>query len=810
MKKYKIRHKDGTVKEVSEIELAKYGLKVPKAQNGIFTDEKKPMFDQYGNAINQEQGNRNSRQDYIESGQMYFDNAKPSVIPFETRDYNNGTITSGVQNAPFVNQWNSNDPNLSGQNLPDYASQINNPNFGGGEEKQGQGFNSDIFKTLVQGAAQIEPLARNAWTSLGNVIKNKRTQAYEANQLNKALRQPYDNQFSEDMFGSNQGLQLFADGGINKYKSYNHGGNILTEDKELIQLPNGLAETVYGDKHSAPSGGIPMLLPEDSKVFSEKLKLKVDGKKKSFSKLAKPFETKKDIEHLESSFSDKLNKETAELNIELKNNKLDEIFNLQEMAKISGHFGKKVAKETIENHQMKYGGKLPKAANGWENLSPSEKYNWYKNNSIYGNQNLTEADFLSSINNSSISNFYKDLYDKAPNPVTQSTPINNNFNYNIQRDRNVIDPLYNRMNPQTTPTGVRYEPPTVDLLGWKTLENQLNLAHPNGIPSVDNTKGNYGNISDRQQLVNLGYQEQYYDDMLETPKGRKELAKMWESKGITDLGENLGIKQSTKDLTKLQDKELYEALNNLRPAYLDSYPKVRKGDRYVNPNSSQTIIKETPISSPIPNLDKLTYQGKNNKESFNFPAVFPIGIPKIEGEDPAAKFEVPDRQIPFRRISPQHQLNEINRNTRAGLSLLGNTPTDVSNIANLLTQANSQGQQVINNTNQQNIQNQMNIDQMNTQFSRQRDLSQIQEDVRFTDNIAKRRAAIQAASDLNEAAYNQNWMNLAMEQRDKDFVNTIYNPNDFTNYNFGFTPPTTPSKAKKKSLGGKLKLTKKR
>ena len=243
-------------------------------------------------------------------------------------------------------------------------------------------------------------------------------------------------------------------------------------------------------------------------------------------------------------------------------------------------------------------------------------------------------------------------------------------------------------------------------------------------------------------------------------------------------------------------------------------------DRSADPNQPITYYKQKFISKSKTPLkdDEIKLQsrmeGKTDKTDLdlNIPQFFPMGLPVIGGEEAAARFQIPDRNVPFRRISPQQQLNEINRNTRAGLSLLGNTPTDASNISNLLTQANMQGQQAINTTNQQNIQNQMNIDQINTQLSRQRDLAQLQEDVRFTENIAKRKGLMQTEANMNKAAYNQNWMNVLKEQRDKDFVEKIYPSKAWENVNFQMYDPTkytlTPKEEKKevKKYGGKIKL----
>jgi hypothetical protein len=48
---------------------------------------------------------------------------------------------------------------------------------------------------------------------------------------------------------------------------------VEVEGDEHIQLPNGFSQEIKGKKHS--EGGIPMDLPQGTKIFSEKLKVPV-------------------------------------------------------------------------------------------------------------------------------------------------------------------------------------------------------------------------------------------------------------------------------------------------------------------------------------------------------------------------------------------------------------------------------------------------------------------------------------------------------------------------------------------------------
>ena len=185
-------------------------------------------------------------------------------------------------------------------------------------------------------------------------------------------RQSQEQSGGTDYFDKKTGklMGTYEDGGIAKYKSMNQGGmaNVEVENLETIQTPDGLIDTAYGNTHA--KGGIPMMLEEGSKVFSEKLKH--PEKKKSFAKLAKKFETKKDFENLESPIADNINKFTADLNIQFKNKASDELFAEQENLKLNGVFGEKVKNNTMKDYEMKYGGLTKMDGKSGKNIVDNE------------------------------------------------------------------------------------------------------------------------------------------------------------------------------------------------------------------------------------------------------------------------------------------------------------------------------------------------------------------------------------------------------------------------------------------------------
>lgn len=127
------------------------------------------------------------------------------------------------------------------------------------------------------------------------------------------------------------------------FKTLPELANVVVEGGEFISFPDGSTSPIYGDKHSDPSGGEYLNLPNDSRVYSDKLKVdkefasgilgKKINKKLTVSDLAKKFNTDKEETIINNKNSSELAKRTASINKEIKNTRLDEIFNYQEMSK---------------------------------------------------------------------------------------------------------------------------------------------------------------------------------------------------------------------------------------------------------------------------------------------------------------------------------------------------------------------------------------------------------------------------------------------------------------------------------------------
>lgn len=199
---------------------------------------------------------------------------------------------------------------------------------------------------------------------LGSANQNNFAQLQEQKQMRANLIQQAMNNDSFETQGSSwEGTNaLFELGGRSQstFKTPRHLANAEVEDKETFTSPDGFSDTFEGETHA--NGGIPVNLEPNTKIFSEKL-VNPDTKK-SFARMAKRFETKKDFDILENPKASELEKATAKLNISLKNREQDKIFNIQETMKLGGVFGDKVMTESMESYNQFNLGGLKKYQNG--------------------------------------------------------------------------------------------------------------------------------------------------------------------------------------------------------------------------------------------------------------------------------------------------------------------------------------------------------------------------------------------------------------------------------------------------------------
>lgn len=241
--------------------------------------------------------------------------------------------------------------------------------------------------------------------------------------------------------------------------------NVIIEDKEVAIAPNGYSKRFFGDKHSDPSGGIYMSAEPGTKILSEKLGLKskdllelkeyVDklpqaqnginveqsnqevlpkfdflklitipkkgNKKLSYSDMANKFKTDKNFKLLNDKFADPIQKSTAQMLIDKKNQLQNQIFALQEINKKSGVHGQEVQQNALqEDIRVLVNNQLPKAQEGvftginpnvdWKTLRLQESERKRRNNFLPFKPNELPEGYGSQLGLEAVFRDFEDTY----------------------------------------------------------------------------------------------------------------------------------------------------------------------------------------------------------------------------------------------------------------------------------------------------------------------------------------------------------------------------------------------------------------
>jgi len=260
---------------------------------------------------------------------------------------------------------------------------------------------ADAWKTAGAIAGTVSKIGSGVTHALkggldiaGTIASNKgeqlaKDQLYTQSVFSDAMNvTPYETQgygFQGRNGLAQDGMQIKQIGGMGE-------PNVEIEGQEHVLLPNGFSQEAQGNSHA--NGGIALNLPEGSKIYSEHLKLPVDflrslkeennapmaqegmetGQsqpsdsslsflkyaslpkkgKISYADLAKKFETKKNADMLNAKYGDDIQKETAEMMIKFKKQKLEDLFAFQEGNKEDGMHGPEVQMNAMQN-ESSYG-----------------------------------------------------------------------------------------------------------------------------------------------------------------------------------------------------------------------------------------------------------------------------------------------------------------------------------------------------------------------------------------------------------------------------------------------------------------------
>ena len=102
--------------------------------------------------------------------------------------------------------------------------------------------------------------------------------------------------------------------------------NVEVEGGEFIQLPTLDTELAVGPSHA--NGGVSTILPNNTRVYSDKLK--PEGSKKTFAQLAKKYDVDPYKKVLENTFAKQVDRDTATLMMQRNQKQLDELFAVQQ------------------------------------------------------------------------------------------------------------------------------------------------------------------------------------------------------------------------------------------------------------------------------------------------------------------------------------------------------------------------------------------------------------------------------------------------------------------------------------------------
>ncbi len=195
--------------------------------------------------------------------------------------------------------------------------------------------------------------------SLGNMTNDRyipiNTNNKEYGNPNNSFERQAYNEYLRKQQLEQSGLPVkYSLPGINTYSNGGFSGenpNAELEKQEVVQTPQGEIDNVNGPSHE--NGGVPVNIPEGTRILSDKLKM--PGTKKTFAKLGKPYTTTKEDKVLSDDNLSSISKHTAELMKQVKNQKTNELFNIQESMKAQKlqNYAKKLG---MDSNSFKFGG----------------------------------------------------------------------------------------------------------------------------------------------------------------------------------------------------------------------------------------------------------------------------------------------------------------------------------------------------------------------------------------------------------------------------------------------------------------------
>ena len=159
--------------------------------------------------------------------------------------------------------------------------------------------------------------------------------------------------------GFQGGIPTARHGGIMDYR-YGGQPNAEVEKQELMQYPDGSTHQVDGPPHE--QGGVPVNIPGGTKIYSDTMKIPGD-KKRTFAKEAEKYKSDKQDKILTDNSTNAENRSSAKFIQDLKQKKLDQLFETQENLKYE-KMNKYASKLGLDPTQFRRGGEVPKYYDG--------------------------------------------------------------------------------------------------------------------------------------------------------------------------------------------------------------------------------------------------------------------------------------------------------------------------------------------------------------------------------------------------------------------------------------------------------------
>ncbi len=593
---------------------------------------------------------------------------------------------------------------------------------------------------------------------MNNFTKKRELDTYKQSVFSDATNvRPYETQ-GYNWRGRNQLFELGGDVSIDKYNTDSNGLTpiIEAEKGELAKTPDGLIDVINsGEKHS--NGGTPMNLPNNSVILSEKLKIKTPKGKKSFTDLGKPYQTEKELKLLKNNKVDSLTKNYAAEAINMKKQKIDEIFQLQESLKEQGYFGKDIQLQTIDE-------KLPKAEDGAE-VEALKKKNFKVGTDVLGSG-------------------------KAPNTYQEWAK----FYKNLEEYRNYLGlpkKDYSKL------SHLDYQKDVSEL----AKDQLLNLIREDKMGITNKGRGilkslginreiaKFSDLNEKERnLISSKYQDmdnflvdQYQDDL----RGHR---------GVLFQPEDITPEEATKRYKKSEFSTLDFDPNTDEKTMLFNYKQDDVNHIFHYPTKKRLPTQPNPANPP---QEKIVFKDRPVKEYVNVPGNtnynidipnlnVPLGFPMPYGRTPLNYYKVEPNYIDPRYLDVQPQLNEINRVVRTFQTNLGDrTSANKSNALQSQVNAYNKENQVFGQkynydrsqdaqAQQFNAQAKTNIDQFNEQTW----YNQLENPIRMRESVI----ADQILTDLNKG--NERYLKENQFYNNKNYIDNLltseFNPEDLT------------------------------